>query len=300
MVSLQNRHQSSTSAGLCTAGAAIGIGTWFQLVTTWPQWRKPISSFSRSMVSYFASSQRCQSRRASSLKEASVKLPPRLLSICQAMSCGCWPSALAMLSTMRLERSQKTSLLRQTARRVPSCLIRPRSSTGRISGCFRESQMGGAAVGVARTTLMPALPSRSMTRLSQAKSYLPSSGSQSPQVNSPMRTTLTPAVCISSTSRSQAASGFSRVPPYGINPLFRMIIYAEIHNNLSRCGLHCTLKTIPPWRKRKVAPSVTIPPLSGRRCQHHARPSRAAQPARAGLNARLFSPSQTPPLGLFV
>ena len=33
MVSLQNRHQSRTSAGLCAAGACIGIGTWFQLVT---------------------------------------------------------------------------------------------------------------------------------------------------------------------------------------------------------------------------------------------------------------------------
>ena len=41
MVSLQKRFQSSTSAGLWTVGAAMGIGTWFQAETNWPQWRRP-------------------------------------------------------------------------------------------------------------------------------------------------------------------------------------------------------------------------------------------------------------------
>jgi len=215
MMSLQNRRQSSTSAGLCAVGARIGMGTCFQLVTFWPQCRNPIRLFSRSMVSYLFSSHRCHSRRASSLNDASVKLPPTPLSICQAMSCGCGPSALAICSTMRREYSQYLSLARHTAWRVPSRFTSPRSSTGRMSGCFWVSQMGGAAVGVASTTLMPALPSKSITRPSQPKSNCPSSGSHNPQANSPMRTTLMPADCIHSMSCSQAASGRSGVPPYG-------------------------------------------------------------------------------------
>ena len=83
---------------------------------------------------------------------AAVPCPPRPLSICQAMSCGCWPNALAMAVTMRLEKSQYTSLLRQQARRVPSCSVRPSASIGRISGCCLASQMGGAAVGVVSLT----------------------------------------------------------------------------------------------------------------------------------------------------
>ena len=73
-MSLENRIQSSTSAGLCTGGACIGMGTWSQSVTTWLQNRFPIRSFSRSMVSYLALSQACQSWRDSSLKENSVPM----------------------------------------------------------------------------------------------------------------------------------------------------------------------------------------------------------------------------------
>ena len=106
MVSLLNRIQSSTSAGLCSVGARRGMGTWSQLVTVWPQCRRPIWSLSRSMVSYLAFSHECQSRRVWSLNEDSVKWPPMPLSICQAMSCGCLPSAVAIAFTIRLEKSQ--------------------------------------------------------------------------------------------------------------------------------------------------------------------------------------------------
>ena len=73
MVSLQNRCQSDTRAGLCGVGDFIGMGTWFQAVTNCPQWRRPSRSFRRSMVSYLSSSQLCHSNRDDSLKEDSVK-----------------------------------------------------------------------------------------------------------------------------------------------------------------------------------------------------------------------------------
>ena len=81
--------------GLGAIGACIGIGTSSNRVTVWVQNRVPMNSFSRSIVSYFIFSQACHSRRVSSLKEDSVLCPPRPLSICQAMSCGCLPSAPA-------------------------------------------------------------------------------------------------------------------------------------------------------------------------------------------------------------
>ena len=41
MVSLQNRCQSEHQRGVVVGGAFIGMGTWFQALTTWPQWRSP-------------------------------------------------------------------------------------------------------------------------------------------------------------------------------------------------------------------------------------------------------------------
>src|SRR5258707_11257886 len=52
----------------------------------------------------------------------------------------------------------------------------------------------------------------SIARRSQAKSYLPSSGSHRPHTNSPMRTTLMPAATMRLASISQRDSGASAVP----------------------------------------------------------------------------------------
>ena len=65
----------------------------------------------------------------------------------------------------------------QYAWRVPSCSVRPRSSSGRISGCFLASQSGGAAVGVPSTTLIPWSFMTSIARRIHSKSYWPSSRS---------------------------------------------------------------------------------------------------------------------------
>src|SRR2546429_4243712 len=113
IVSLENRIQSSTNAGLYTVGDCIGIGTSSNRVTVCVQNRVPMSSFRRSTVSYFAFSHACQSRRVSSLKEDSVLCPPIPFSICQAMSCGCLPRALASSVMIFLQYSQYTLLFMQ-------------------------------------------------------------------------------------------------------------------------------------------------------------------------------------------
>lgn len=74
---------------------------------------------------------------------------------------------------------------------------------GKTSGCIRVSHTGGAAVGVARLTLMPFSCSRSMTSSSQPNSYLPGSGSSEAQAKTPRETMLTPASRMSRTSSRQ-------------------------------------------------------------------------------------------------
>ena len=100
-VSLQNRLQSVTSAGLCTVGATSGMGTSVQSRTHCPQNRSPIISLSRSRVSYLAFNHAIQSRRDSSLNDTSVSWAPIPLSICQAINCSCPPSAVAIAFTIR-------------------------------------------------------------------------------------------------------------------------------------------------------------------------------------------------------
>ncbi|SDK62536.1 hypothetical protein SAMN05421869_117120 [Nonomuraea jiangxiensis] len=76
---------------------------------------------------------------------------------------------------------------------------------GNTSGCRCVSQTGGAAVGVARFTLMPPACRRSMTSSSQPNSYLPGSGSSEAQAKTPSETVLTPASCMSRTSSRHTA-----------------------------------------------------------------------------------------------
>src|ERR1039458_8728711 len=75
------------------------------------------------------------------------------------------------------------------------------------------------------------------------------------------------------------------------DPLLWMIIYAEIHNVLPRCGLSCTLSTIPPPCNAKVSLGTTI--LRGKGCSRQSRgphPPRALSPrALAGWPWRAWS-----------
>ena len=85
--------------------------------------------------------------------------------------------------------------------------VTPSTVTGSDSGYARENQAGGAAVGVARSTRMPASCSSSSTRSSHAKSYSPSAGSSSAHEKTPTLTIETPASRISRTSSTQTSSG---------------------------------------------------------------------------------------------
>jgi hypothetical protein len=92
-------------------------------------------------------------------------------------------------------------------------LNRTEPGTFFTSGAGSLGWSGGAAVGVESTIFTSCSPSTSITRLSQSKLYLPSSGSHRPQQNSPMRATLKPAACINWASCSHWDSGLSAEPP---------------------------------------------------------------------------------------
>src|ERR1051326_3094044 len=80
-------------------------------------------------------------------------------------------------------------------------------------GMFLSEPNGRCGSGSGKNDLDPGPERMSITRPSQLKSHLVSSGSQMPQVNSPMRTTLMPAEAINCASRSHADSGLSAAPP---------------------------------------------------------------------------------------
>ncbi len=182
MVSLLKRIQSRASAGLCRVGARRGMGICPNRVTTWPQWRVPAWSLKRSTRLRARHLVPVNAGRGGfrGLKEASVIDARRgRLSNLPSDELGMLAESGGHRAIERCvcEKSQYTSPFRQVARRVPSRrVVAPESSIGRIPGCFRASQRGGAAAGVAENaTLVPDLPRRSMARLSQPNRYLPSS-----------------------------------------------------------------------------------------------------------------------------
>ena len=71
--------------------------------------------------------------------------------------------------------------------RLPGHRVCPSRSTGRISGYAEESQGGGVAVAVARSTAMPFSWSRSMTSSSHSKVYSPLVGSSQDHEKTPER-----------------------------------------------------------------------------------------------------------------
>jgi hypothetical protein len=95
----------------------------------------------------------------------------------------------------------------QYVSRLPCVSRTPSALTGNASGCRRLNHGGGEAVGVARSTCTPALPSRSITWSSQPNSYRPGSGSRLDQAKTPTVTRLTPASRISATSSFQTCGG---------------------------------------------------------------------------------------------
>ena len=79
--------------------------------------------------------------------------------------------------------------------------------TGSVSGYWRTNQAGGEAVAVARSTAMPRLSNRSISRSSQAKSHSFSAGCSRAQENTPSVTIVTPASRIRLASCFQTDSG---------------------------------------------------------------------------------------------
>ena len=126
---------------------------------------------------------------------------------CHIFTAGWWPYRSATTRAMRVACCRITGELTHHDSRLPCVNRRPSASTGSISGCARCSHTGGAALGVARSTPIPASCSRSRTRSSQPKSNTPSAGSSSPQEKMPTLTSVTPASRMSAMSSAQTSSG---------------------------------------------------------------------------------------------
>ncbi len=166
-----------------------------------PQNRVYQASLSASRSAY---RRRSQSRNAAALAGV-YAIGPYSLLMCHIASAGCREYRCASAVVICAACSRYRGEVGSKCSRLPKPNVSPSSITGSTSGCPCDSQIGGAAVGVARSTLMLLACNRSIASSSQSKVNCPGSGSSEAQANTPSVTRLTPARRMSSTSSSHTA-----------------------------------------------------------------------------------------------